>query len=60
MAGVGVLYREALMDAFPAVEQGVRGLGNRLRGRQRGSLYQACPLPHTPADSVTQSVTLVG
>ncbi|BDA49076.1 probable Sushi, von Willebrand factor type A, EGF and pentraxin pentraxin domain-containing protein at C-terminar half [Coccomyxa sp. Obi] len=38
--GVGILYREALMDAFPAVEQRVRGLGDRLRGRQRSSLYQ--------------------
>lgn len=44
VAGVGMLYRETLMDAFPAVGEGVRGLGDRLRGRQRGSLYQACPL----------------
>ncbi len=43
LAGVGMLYRETLMDTFPAVGEGVRSLGDRLRGRQRGSLYQACP-----------------
>ena len=28
------------MEAFPGVESGMRSLGNRLRGRQRSSLYQ--------------------
>ena len=41
-AGVGLLYRQALLEAFPAVEDGMRSLGDRLRGRQRSSLYQVC------------------
>lgn len=39
-AGVGLLYRQALLEAFPGVEEGVRSIGDRLRGRQRSSLYQ--------------------
>lgn len=39
-AGVGLLYRQALLEAFPGVEEGVRSLGDRLRGRRRSSLYQ--------------------
>ena len=39
-AGVGLLYRQALLEAFPGVEDGMRSLGDRLRGRQRSSLYQ--------------------
>ena len=42
LAGVGLLYRQALLEAFPGVEEGVRSIGDRLRGRQRGSLYQVC------------------
>ena len=38
--GVGLLYRQALLEAFPGVEHGMRSLGDRLRGRQRSSLYQ--------------------
>ena len=37
-----MLYRQALLEAFPGVEEGVRSIGDRLRGRQRGSLYQVC------------------
>ena len=39
-AGVGLLYRQALLEAFPGMEEGVRSTGDRLRGRQRSSLYQ--------------------
>ena len=39
-AGVGLLYRHTLLEAFPGVEDGMRSLGDRLRGRQRSSLYQ--------------------
>ena len=42
LTGVGLLYRQALLEAFPGVEEGVRSIGDRLRGRQRGSLYQVC------------------
>ena len=38
--GVGLLYRQALLEAFPGVEDSMRSLGDRLRGRQRSSLYQ--------------------
>ena len=40
LAGVGLLYRQALLEAFPGMEEGVRSIGDRLRGRQRSSLYQ--------------------
>ena len=40
---MGLLYRQALLEAFPGVEEGVRSLGDRLRGRRRSSLYQVCP-----------------
>jgi hypothetical protein len=43
-AGVGLLYRQALLEAFPGVEDGMRSLGVRLRGRQRSSLYQVCQI----------------
>jgi hypothetical protein len=44
VAGVGVLYRQTLREAFPGVGDSVRDLGSRLRGRQRSALYQARPL----------------
>lgn len=47
-AGVGLLYRQALLEAFPGVEDGMRSLGDRLRGRQRSSLYQVCSVTVYP------------
>lgn len=39
-SGVGLLYRDTLSEAFPAVEGSVSALRARFGGRQRSTLYQ--------------------